>query len=314
MPQETPNDSQPKSRNPNSLKDPAQPHPDDSPAATSSQTPAPANQRYLTTVHNLEGYTSRALSLTTPLGPTNIRPSLPSILKKLRDHNPDPLQHDPPQHKARSQLAQSIGTTGNNSLPSDPPIAPVTNPQPPQYRHLFQPILSPRHTVIPRPYIPAPQPHDVEGQPWCAGCTAQLSDDDPRLGIRDPANPAIRYRLRRDQDQPPTHSNLHNDLTRIHRTNADYHRSQRETEELQQATHGTLPHYRPLTTYINTPSAANVRDTIDRYQYNRYQQRGGRAPQGDHRLDFTYNSPNVTNMNPGNPYRQWFHNTISSTH
>ena len=155
----------------------------------------------------------------------------------------------------------------------------------------------------------------MEGQPWCAGCTAQLSDDDPHsIGLRDPANPTIRYRLRNDQNHAPTHSNLHNDLIRIHRTNADYHRSQRDTEELQQATHGTLPDYRPLTTYINTPSAANISSTIDRYQYDRYQRRGGRLPQGDHRLDFTYNSPNITNMNPENLYRQWFHSTISRSH
>ena len=111
----------------------------------------------------------------------------------------------------------------------------------------------------------------MEGQPWCAGCTAQLSDDDPNsIGLRDPANPTIHYRLRRDQDHPPTHSNLHNDLIRIYRTNADYHRSQRDIEELQQATHGTLPDYRPLTTYINTPSAANISSTIiDRYHRER---------------------------------------------
>ena len=84
---------------------------------------------------------------------------------------------------------------------------------------------------------------------------------------------------------------------------------------MQQATHKSLPYYRPLTTYINTPSAANISSTIDRYQYNRYhQRRSGRLPQGDHRLDFTYNSPNITNMNPGNPYRQWFHGTISRSH
>ncbi len=113
---------------------------------------------------------------------------------------------------------------------------------------------------------------------------------------------------------PATHSNLHNDLIRVHRTNADYHRSQANSEELQQVTHGTLPAYRPLTTYINTPSAANLNSTIERYQYDRYQRRGGRLPQGDHRLDFTYNSPNITKMHPGNPYRQWFHNTVSRSH
>ena len=63
-------------------------------------------------------------------------------------------------------------------------------------------------------------------------CTAQLSDDDLHSpGPRDPANPHIRYRFRRDEDLSPTHSNLHNDLTRIYRTNADYHSSQCEIEE-----------------------------------------------------------------------------------
>ena len=152
----------------------------------------------------------------------------------------------------------------------------------------------------------------MEGPPWCAGCTAQLSDDDLYSpGLRDPANPNTRYRLRGDRDHLPTHSNLHNDLILIHRTNADYHRSQSNSEELQQVTHGILPDYRPLTTYINTPSAANLNGTIERYQYDRYQRRGGRLPQGDHHLDFTCNSPNITNMHPGNPYRQWFHNTVS---
>ena len=110
----------------------------------------------------------------------------------------------------------------------------------------------------------------MEGPPWCAGCTAQLSDDDLHSpGLRDPANPNTRYRLRGDRDHLPTHSNLHNDLILIHRTNADYHRSQSNSEELQQVTHGILPDYRPLTTDINTPSAANLNGTIERYQYDR---------------------------------------------
>jgi hypothetical protein len=117
-----------------------------------------------------------------------------------------------------------------------------------------------------------------------------------------------------DQDQPPTHSNLHNDLIRIHRNNADYHRSQRDSEEQQQVTTGILPEYRASTSYTNTPPAANLRAAIDRLQYERYQQCGGRLPPGIHRLDSKYNSPNVTNMSPGDPYREWFHNTISRSH
>ena len=88
-------------------------------------------------------------------------------------------------------------------------------------------------------------------------------------GFRDPANPNIRYKL-----PPPTNSNLHNDLIHIHRTNVDYHRSQREIEEHQQTTTGTHPDNWPLTSYIDTPpAAANVSDTIDRYQCDRYQRR-----------------------------------------
>jgi hypothetical protein len=152
--------------------------------------------------------------------------------------------------------------------------------------------------------VPAPRPHDAEGHPWCACCTAQLSDDDLHSpGLRDPANSHIRYRLRRDEDLPPTHSNLHNDLTRIHRTNADYHRSQREIEEAQQAITGNLPDHRPTTSYTNTPAATNIQRTTQQFQFERYQRRGGRLPQGEHRLDYTFNSPNTTNMQPGHPYR-----------
>ena len=135
------------------------------------------------------------------------------------------------------------------------------------------------HTIIPRPYVPAPRPHDAEGHPWCACCTAQLSDDDLHShGLRNPANPHIRYQLRRDEDLPPTHSNLHNDLTRIHRTNADYHRSHREIEEAQQVITGNLPDYRPTTSYTKTPAATNIKRTTQHFQFKRYQRRGGLPP------------------------------------
>ena len=163
--------------------------------------------------------------------------------------------------------------------------------------------------------MPAPRPHDAEEHPWCACCTAQLSDEDSHSpGLSDSAHPHICYRLRRDEDLPLTHSNLHNDLICIHRTNADYHRSQRDIEEAQQTITGTLPNDRPTTSYTNTPAATNIQRTIHHFQFERYQRRGGRLPQGEHSLDYTFNSPNITNMQPGSPYRQWLHGTISRTH
>ena len=133
-------------------------------------------------------------------------------------------------------------------------------------------------------------------------------------GLRDPDIPNARYRLRVDQDQPPTHSNLHTDMIRIHRINAEYHRSQREATERQQVITGTLPEYQASTNYINTPAASNLRNAIDRLQYERYQNRGGRLARGEHQRDFTFNSPNTTNMRPNDPYREWFHSTISRSH
>jgi hypothetical protein len=53
-------------------------------------------------------------------------------------------------------------------------------------------------------------------------------------------------------------------MIRIHRINAEYHRSQREATELQQVITGTLPEYQASTNYINTPAASNLRTAIDR--------------------------------------------------
>jgi hypothetical protein len=103
-------------------------------------------------------------------------------------------------------------------------------------------------------------------------------------------------------------------MIRIHRINAEYHRSQREATELQQVITGTLPEYQASTNYINTPAASNLRTAIDRLQYERYQNRGGRLARGEHQGDFTFNSPNTTNMRPNDPYREWFHSTVSRSH
>ena len=103
-------------------------------------------------------------------------------------------------------------------------------------------------------------------------------------------------------------------MIRIHRINADYHRSQRDATERQQVITGTLPEYQATSSYTNTPAASNLRTAIDRLQYERYQNRGGRLARGAHQRDFTFNSPNTTNMRPSDPYRQWFHSTISRSH
>jgi hypothetical protein len=146
-----------------SSKDPAQPHPDDLPQPNPSTLTPPAEQRSLTTVNNLGGYTLCEPTPALPLSLPKTRPSLSSILKNHRAANPSP-HHQTLQPIPRPHSAQTHRSTIQNTTPTDPPRALAPNPQLPQYRHLFQPILSPRHTVIPRPYITAPQPYDVEGQ------------------------------------------------------------------------------------------------------------------------------------------------------
>ena len=183
-------------------KDPAGPHPDNAQPLGKPFPPptSPAKQRSLTTITRLGGYTNPTSTPAPkpPLPPR--RPSLKSILKTHREAN----------LPARSQQARP-NPTPNNTGTSQPTPRPNTNnktvndqPPNPQYMHPFQPILSPRHTVIPRPYIPAPRPRDADGHPcsWCAGCTAQLSKDDLNYspGLRDPDIPNARYRLRVDQD------------------------------------------------------------------------------------------------------------------
>ena len=179
---DTPIDLPSPSRKQSTLKDPAQPHPNDLPNPHPPSLTIPAEQRSLTTVTNLGGYTSHAPS-PVPLPCLSAkRPSLTSILKNHRAEKPTtPLQTSPP--RPQSQSAQTHISSSHIAAHSDPPTASLPNPQ---HRHLFQPIFSPRHTIIPRPYIAAPQPRDIEGQPWCSGCTAQLSDDDTHsLGLRD---------------------------------------------------------------------------------------------------------------------------------
>ena len=142
---------------------------------------------------------------------------------------------------------------------------------------------------------------------------AQLSDDDLNTpGLCDPDFPDIRYRMRMDHDQPPTHSNSHLDLTRIHRTNAEYHREQRESTESQQVRTGILPSLQTHTSYVNTPlqhRSHNGTLPVPTLPLQR-----GRLNRGTHHLDYSYNSPNTTNMTPGDPNRHWFHRNISRSY
>ena len=87
-----------------------------------------------------------------------------------------------------------------------------------------------------------------------------------------------------DHDEPPTHSNSHSDLTRIHCINAEYHRDQRESTESQQVRTGILPSLQTHTSYVNTPDASDIAATMTRFQYQRYRSRGGRLHRGRLRI------------------------------
>ena len=203
----------------------------------------PADYHALTTVTSLGGYHSE------PTAPAP-RPTLTSILKKYKDDQISPLNR-----LSNNRNTNSSNPSGANTINRRQPIQPRQD----NSRHHFLPIIPDRPRAGSRPYISAPRPYDVDGTPWCEACTAQLSDDDLNTpGLRDPEFPDIRYRLRMDHDQPPTHSNSHSDLTRIHRTNAAYHRDQRESTESQQVRTGILPSLQTHTSYVNTPDASDI--------------------------------------------------------
>ena len=171
----------------NQLKDPAEPHPNNQPRRVlitndhdNDQLKDPAEPHPNDHANaSLGGYlypnTAIPAKTTGNTLPTQARPAPKSILKQ---HNQT--------------------TAARDDRPQPPP----------HFRHQFQPILSPQHTVITRPYIPAPLPRNIEGSPWCDCCTAQLRDDDTtHEGLRDPSIYGIRYKLRQDDDEPPSHSN-----------------------------------------------------------------------------------------------------------
>ena len=254
-------------------------------------------------------------------------------------------------HRKRSHLPPAFNSSTNNQAPPDrlgthltPKTARATTPKPngdPSDRReaaTLHPIGQPSHRRSPPQHAPPPQPKrrrttstrdtprqpyishaavsDEEGEPWCDCCTAHLSDSDPTPGLIDPSTPDIRYRIRRDTDQPPTHSNQHRDYTDIFRDNADFNARQRHTWERAEARNGgQLPTLNLYTsTYMNTPAVSDLSSTIANRQFERYQRRGGRLIRGAHTTDHRFNSPNKHNMTPGNPYRTWFHRTISRNH
>jgi hypothetical protein len=62
---------------------------------------------------------------------------------------------------------------------------------------------------------------------------------------------------------------------------------------------------------------ADLTHSLERLQFSRYKSRGGRLSHEQleqRRRDHRFNSPNIHNMAPGQPYRKWFLRTISRTH
>jgi hypothetical protein len=171
------------------------------------------------------------------------------------DTSPAPM--NPP---LRSIFKNSTQPVSQRRSPSLPPI---------QHHYQFQPIIQPaNYNAAPRLDNPAPRQRDSIGSPWCDCCTAQLSDNDTTAGLRDPSLCRTRYRLRQDNDQPPTHSNQHSDFLRKFRVNAKYHDVQART--------GILPDFQATSTFTITPDVSNLATTMGSLQYSRYRARGGR--------------------------------------
>jgi hypothetical protein len=160
-------------------KDPAEPHPDDVPLPEKRTSPPPplAEQRSLTTVTRLGGYTRQQHLPRSHHSRHRVQASSPS-----RRHTGKPTY--PPGPSRTDPTATRPTTVQVNKPPAQ--IRPRTTPNPTLPPSIpTHPLPTPHR--VPRPYIPAPRPHDVEGHPWCAGCTAQLSDDDitpPDSGIQ----------------------------------------------------------------------------------------------------------------------------------
>ena len=127
--------------------------------------------------------------------------------------------------------------------------------------------------------------------------------------------PEIRYRLRMDHDKPPTYSNSHSDLTRIHRTNAEHHLQQRESTESQQVRTGILSSLQTHTPAMPTPPTPSTSQPQWYASSNNATDPEGAALTVAHITSTTRTTaPNTTNMTPGDSYRHCFHRTISRSY
>ena len=83
--------------------------------------------------------------------------------------------------------------------------------------------------------------------------------------------PDTRYRIRQDDDEPPTHSNQHLDYMHIFRENAESNSRQRHLWERTETRDGSFPETRCYTsTYTNTDAVSDLTHSISRLQFERF--------------------------------------------
>ena len=226
-----------------------------------------------------------------------LHPTYPKGTPSLPIHRPPPRTH----HSDRSSRTLSSPSTGADHLPLHAPSITISSNQ--SYSRL-----------TPTPHQDSTTPHLANATPSVPlGVTVVLLSSATTTQHPDSVTPAYAA-PDTDNDHPPTHSNQHSDFLRIFRTNAKYHDVQREAKEIHQARTGILPDFQATSPFFNTPDVSNLAPIMGSLQYSRYHARGGRQSRGPHRFDHEHNSPNVLNMAPGEPYRQWFHNHISYNH
>ena len=269
--------------------------------------------RSLATVNNPGGYTSRAPSPIPPPCLSVKRPSLTSILKNHRADTPIP-QYQTPQPRPRSQSAQIHRSTSHKSPSSD-----LLQHQSPIPNHrntatfFNQFFTHDTRSSLDRTF----QPRNLTM--WRAGAQdAPLNSATITIytsaSATLPTQPfAIDFaETKTTRQHTQTYITILFASTAPVRTttapNATSRNSNRRPTEPSQ----TIDHSPPTSTppprqTLAAPSiATSTTDTIvAAVAYPKVTM---------HRLDFTYNSPNVANMNPGNPYCQWFHITISRSH
>ena len=225
---------------------------------------APATQAQHTTKHLLPGEsspiiiesrtpspTSPAYDRTSPTNTTNAAAPNPTPYSlggyPAEPHNP-PAKPSTPAVQPQPTLRSILKDMRTNPPPHLQPRN-LTLDQPSRY---FRPIPHSTHppsTSSNRPIYPK----NVNGNPWCDCCTAQLSDDDDtQTGLLDPvySGPAINSA---QTTKPPSHSNRHLGYIAIFRANADYHTVQRAAIEIYQARTGILPTSQPTYSIIYRP-------------------------------------------------------------